>query len=74
LLLDSWLLLFFSAYILLSKMIKLTNSNILSSVKMETHLKSCTGSGTFEIRYGIAESTSKTAADTMEKTQSPRAL
>jgi hypothetical protein len=55
-------------------MIKLTNSNILSSVKMETHLKSCTGSGTFEIRYGIAESTSKTAADTMEKTQSPRAL
>jgi hypothetical protein len=36
-------------------------------------LKSCIGSGTFELRYGTATK-SRSAADTMEKIQGARAL
>jgi hypothetical protein len=42
---------------------------------MEHLFKPCTGNGTFELGYGIAaKSISRTAADTMEKRQSTRAL
>jgi hypothetical protein len=50
-------------------MIKLSISIIVLSVKMEHSIKTlCTGKGTFELRYGTAESSR------MEKRQSARAL
>jgi hypothetical protein len=58
-----------------AKVIKLTNSNILLSVKMEHPLNSCIGNGTFELRYGTATTTRTTATTaTMEKRQSAGAL
>jgi hypothetical protein len=46
---------------LLSKMIKLSITITVLSVKMNTHLKSCVGNGTFELGYGT------TKLSTMEK-------